>query len=62
MPARGGAGHTSRSIPPRRPGAARRALETLREGFEAVRPEALRLEREGAIPPLERTHCVEATA
>ena|SRR5947209_2303447 len=41
---------------------AQRVLTTLRESFEAVRAEALRLEREGAIPSLDRAHTVCTTA
>jgi flagellar secretion chaperone FliS len=42
--------------------AARQVLQTLREAFEAIRPEALRLEREGAIPSLDRQHTMQVTA
>ena len=42
--------------------AAKRVLQTLREGFEASRPEAVRLEREGIIPPLERPLSVQKMA
>lgn len=42
--------------------AARRVLEPLREAFESIRGEALRLEREGQLPPLEQSHSIQATA
>jgi flagellin-specific chaperone FliS len=42
--------------------AARQVLQTLREAFEAIRPEAVRLEREGTIPSLDRSHSVQVTA
>lgn len=42
--------------------AAKQVLQTLREAFEAIRPEALRLERDGAIPSLDRHHTVQVTA
>jgi flagellin-specific chaperone FliS len=41
---------------------ARRILASMRDTFEAIRPEALRLEREGALPPLAREHSIQATA
>jgi flagellar biosynthetic protein FliS len=34
-------------------------LETLREGFRAIRDEAVQLERSGEIPPIEATRLVE---
>jgi flagellin-specific chaperone FliS len=42
--------------------AARHVLQTLREAFEAIRPEALRLERDGTIPSLDRQSTMQATA
>jgi flagellin-specific chaperone FliS len=42
--------------------AARGVLQTLREGFEAARDEALRLERTGAIPALDHAHAVRVMA
>jgi flagellin-specific chaperone FliS len=42
--------------------AAKQVLQTLREAFEAIRPEALRLEREGAIPSLDRPNTIQVTA
>jgi flagellin-specific chaperone FliS len=42
--------------------AAAKVLGTLREGFQAIRDEALRLEREGHLPPLDQTRMVLATA
>jgi flagellar secretion chaperone FliS len=41
--------------------AAKQVLRTLREGFETARPEALRLEREGLIPPLGAYHSIQVT-
>jgi flagellin-specific chaperone FliS len=41
--------------------AAKQILETLRAGFEAARPEALRLERNGHIPPLGGLHSFQVT-
>jgi flagellar biosynthetic protein FliS len=40
---------------------ARNVLTTVREGFEAIRPEAARLERSGAIPPVDHTQMVLAS-
>ncbi len=37
-----------------------RCLDTVREGFRAIRDEAVRLERSGAIPPLTAARLVEA--
>lgn len=42
--------------------AARQILRTLREGFDAIRDEALRLEREGVLPPLDRSHTLRTLA
>lgn len=42
--------------------AAARVLGTLREGFQAIREEAVRLEREGQLPPLDQTRNLLATA
>jgi flagellin-specific chaperone FliS len=42
--------------------AARGVLQSLRDGFDAARPQALELERQGAIPPLDRTHTVHVVA
>ncbi len=42
--------------------AALKVLRTLREGFQAIRPEAVALEKSGAIPPVNATRLVEATA
>jgi flagellin-specific chaperone FliS len=39
--------------------AAKQVLQTLREGFEASRPEALYLEREGFIPPVATSHSIQ---
>jgi flagellar secretion chaperone FliS len=41
--------------------AAKQILQTLRAGFEAARPEALRLEREGLLPPLDGSHSLQVT-
>lgn len=41
---------------------ARRVLEPLCEAFVAIRAEALRLEREGQLPPLDQSHAIQATA
>jgi flagellar protein FliS len=41
---------------------ARQILTTLREAFEAIRPEALRLEREGLVPRLDQERIVTASA
>ena len=37
-------------------------LRTLNEGFQAIRGEALTLERAGAIPPVDSVHAIQATA
>jgi flagellin-specific chaperone FliS len=37
-------------------------MRTLREGFQAIRPQALEMERSGIIPPLDRTHAVQSLA
>jgi flagellar protein FliS len=42
--------------------AAARVLSTLLKGFENVREQALSLESQGAIPPLDRDHMVSVTA
>jgi flagellin-specific chaperone FliS len=42
--------------------AAKQILQTLRAGFEAARPEALRLERAGLLPPLDGSHSLQVTA
>jgi flagellar biosynthetic protein FliS len=42
--------------------AAVKVLKTLREGYQEIRTEAIRLERTGEIPPLESTCLVRATA
>ncbi len=42
--------------------AAKRVLENLRGGFETIRAEAVRLERAGLVPPLDRSPSVQATA
>jgi flagellar biosynthetic protein FliS len=42
--------------------AAARVLHTLREGFEAARATAVRLEREGVIPPLDQSPAVRVLA
>jgi flagellar secretion chaperone FliS len=39
-----------------------RILRILREGFQKIRPEAVRLEREGVIPPLDANRGFQATA
>jgi flagellar protein FliS len=49
-------------LTPESASAAKQILETLREGFEAIRPEALRLERAGVIAPLDRAHSIEVNA
>jgi flagellin-specific chaperone FliS len=42
--------------------AATQVLMTLREGFSSVREEAQRLERDGVIPPMDRTSTAQLTA
>jgi hypothetical protein len=42
--------------------AAKQILETMRAGFEAIRPEALRLERAGLVRSLDRSCSMEVTA
>jgi flagellar protein FliS len=37
-------------------------LQTLRSGYQEIRPEAIRLEREGAIPSLDSVRLVQTTA
>jgi flagellin-specific chaperone FliS len=42
--------------------AALNVLRTLYEGFAAIRPEAVRLERSGEIPPLAHAYTIQARA
>jgi flagellin-specific chaperone FliS len=42
--------------------AAAKVLRTLYEGFIAIRPEALRLERAGTLPPLDRACSIHLSA
>ena len=37
-------------------------LQTLQEGFQQIRPEAIQLERSGAIPPLDRVRTFQIRA
>ena len=39
-----------------------KVLRTLREAFESIRDEARRMEREGLLPPMDRTHDIQMTA
>src|SRR5581483_1394384 len=41
---------------------AAKVLKTLREGYQEIRPEAIRLERTGEIPPIQSSPLVRATA
>ena len=43
-------------------GAAIRALTPIYEGFEQIRPEAIRLESEGVIPPIDEIQRMETVA
>jgi flagellin-specific chaperone FliS len=54
--------HSLTQLQPEGLAAAQRVLATLRGSFEAIREPALRLERDGALPPLDRQHAVRALA
>jgi flagellar protein FliS len=54
--------HSAAELTPESLQAAAKVLDTLREGFYAIRDEALRLERDGHLPPLDQTRTVLATA
>ncbi len=51
--------HAAASREPDKLEAAVTCLETVREGFLAIRPEAVQLERTGVIPPLRASQVVE---
>ncbi len=42
--------------------AAAKVLKNLRDGYQQIRPEAIQLERSGAIPPIDSAPMVRATA
>jgi|SRR5438270_620871 len=54
--------HSLTQLRPDSLAAARRTLQTLRGGFEAIRDEALRLERDGILPPLDRQNTLHTFA
>jgi flagellar biosynthetic protein FliS len=54
--------HCMKEGSPEKLESALQVLQTLRSGYQEVRPEAVRLEREGAIPPIDSVRLLQTTA
>lgn len=54
--------HNLTQLQPESLAAAMRILRILRAGFDAIREQALQMERDGTLPPLDRQHALQTLA